>query len=52
MLPQQHTLGAMAERIQWAPDGETLAMQCMDMIRDLPDGVFDRICFVHVFINQ
>ena len=52
ILPQQHTLGAVAERIQWAQDGETLAIQCMDMMRDLSDGIFDRICFVHVSINQ
>ncbi len=52
ILPALETLSGMGNMLVWSPDGNTLAIQCMDSPRDESGGVFDRICISQVAMNR
>ncbi|MCB9137212.1 MAG: hypothetical protein H6642_02555 [Caldilineaceae bacterium] len=51
ILPGHKTLLAGNEMVTWAPNGGSVALQCMGEKRSVSDGITDRICVSQVTIN-
>ena len=52
ILNEQRTLIGRGSMVDWSSNGNLLALQCMDTVRDLSGGTFDRICTSLVITNQ